>query len=276
MSPSLEGMTLLTTRDLATPAEWGDSPSPAREGMAVWATTPARKHASSGDHECPRGHKSVPSILLGSCYEVLAGSEVGVDMDVELGFLSSFLDGYEYVSRELMYAPVAGGGGRGVPRVPLKLDVLYASFASRVFLERAPHKCFFLTRYYLAGVFRHLVVLTHVVPRADVRSLAYEAMARFLCQCPPSVSRAEALDHRALYSRLACRQVVSTSGGPAGVRWGTVSGGGAPAAVRNLHWRCALGRLPVREVLHRHRCSVSALRPRGCRAPETVAYAFWE
>ncbi|KAJ8389217.1 hypothetical protein AAFF_G00122370 [Aldrovandia affinis] len=210
--------------------------------MAEWATTPARKSASSRDHECPRSNKSAPSILLGNRYEVLAGSEVGVDMDVELGSLSSFLDGwavenlmeamgmdaapsgaedlgsrgselggpsgpsalcpvwsrrrlsltgkvvvvrsmllplllhlayafpvptrdkialtrevfrflwcgrYEYVRRELMYAPVAGG--RGVPRVPLKLDVLYASYASRVFLERVPHKCFFLARYYLAG-----------------------------------------------------------------------------------------------------------------------------
>ncbi|KAJ8361718.1 hypothetical protein AAFF_G00429600 [Aldrovandia affinis] len=57
---------------------------------------------------------------------------------------------YEYVSRELMYAPVAGGG-RGVPRVPLKLDGLYASFASKIVLERVPHKCFFLARFFLAG-----------------------------------------------------------------------------------------------------------------------------
>ncbi|KAJ8412740.1 hypothetical protein AAFF_G00116910 [Aldrovandia affinis] len=101
------------------------------------------------------------------------------------------------------------------------------------------------------------------------QSPAYEAVARFIRQCPPSVSRVEALDHRALYARLACRQVVSPSGVPVGVRWGRVSGGGAPAAVRNLRWRCAL-------VLHRHGCSVSALCPRGCGAPETVAHAFWE
>ncbi|KAJ8416267.1 hypothetical protein AAFF_G00382890 [Aldrovandia affinis] len=130
----------------------------------------------------------------------------------------------------------SGGGGGGVPTVPLKLDVLYASFASRVFLERAPHKCFFLARYYLVGFFMHLVALKHVVAQADVRSLAYETVARFFRQCPPSVLRAEALDHRALYARLACRQVVSPSGVPVRVRWGRVSGGGAPAAVRDLHW----------------------------------------
>ncbi|KAJ8414435.1 hypothetical protein AAFF_G00053050 [Aldrovandia affinis] len=62
--------------------------------MAEWATTPARKHASSGDHECPRGNKSAPSIPLDDRYEVLAWSEVGVDMDVELESLSSFLDGW--------------------------------------------------------------------------------------------------------------------------------------------------------------------------------------
>ncbi|KAJ8361961.1 hypothetical protein AAFF_G00409160 [Aldrovandia affinis] len=127
--------------------------------------------------------------------------------------------------------------------------------------------------FYLAGFFRHLEALTHVVPRADVRSPAYEAVVRFFRQCPPSISRAEALDHRALYARLAGRQVVSPSGVPAGVRWGRVSGGSAPAAVRDLHWRCALGRLPVREVLHRH--VLRALCPRGCGAPETVPHAFW-
>ncbi|KAJ8391019.1 hypothetical protein AAFF_G00097970 [Aldrovandia affinis] len=74
---------------------------------------------------------------------------------------------------ELMYAPVVGGWG---VQVPLKLDVLYASFVSKVFLERVLHKCFFLARYYLAGFFRHLVVLTHVVPRAAVRSPAYEVI----------------------------------------------------------------------------------------------------
>ncbi|KAJ8378179.1 hypothetical protein AAFF_G00245270 [Aldrovandia affinis] len=86
------GPCLLTTLDLATPAEWGDSPSLAGEGMAEWVTTPTRKRASSGDHECPRGHRSAPAIPLGNHYEVLVGSEVGVDMDVELGSLSSFLD----------------------------------------------------------------------------------------------------------------------------------------------------------------------------------------
>ncbi|KAJ8416011.1 hypothetical protein AAFF_G00380330 [Aldrovandia affinis] len=96
---------------------------------------------------------------------------------------------------------LAKGGGGVVPRVPLKLDVVYASFASRVFLERAPTKCFFLTRFYLVGFFRHLEVLTHVVPRAEVRAPAYEAVARFLHQCPPSISRAESLDHRAERSR---------------------------------------------------------------------------
>ncbi|KAJ8386099.1 hypothetical protein AAFF_G00176930 [Aldrovandia affinis] len=136
--------------------------------------------------------------------------------------------------------------------------------------------CFFLAGYYLAGSFRHLVALTHVVPRADVGSPGYKAVARFFRQCPPSVSHAEALDHRALYKRLVCRQVVSPSGVPVGVRWGRVSGGGVPAAVRDLHWRCALGRLPVREVLHRHGCSASDLCPRGCGAPETVGHTFWE
>ncbi|KAJ8403286.1 hypothetical protein AAFF_G00355030 [Aldrovandia affinis] len=62
--------------------------------MAEWATTPARKRASSGDHKCPRDNKSAPSIPLGNRYEVLVGSGVDMDMDVCLGSLFSFLDGW--------------------------------------------------------------------------------------------------------------------------------------------------------------------------------------
>ncbi|KAJ8347483.1 hypothetical protein AAFF_G00193220 [Aldrovandia affinis] len=99
---------------------------------------------------------------------------------------------------------------------------------------------------------------------------------RFLRQCPSPVTREEATDHRALYARLASRQVVTPSGVPAGVVWSRVSGGRAPGAVRDLQWRCALGRLPVREILHRHGCAASPLCPRGCGAPETVSHAFWD
>ncbi|KAJ8358246.1 hypothetical protein AAFF_G00020010 [Aldrovandia affinis] len=168
---------------------------------------------------------------------------------------------YEYVTRELMYMPVSGGGG--VPRIPLKLDVLHACFVSRVFLERAPHGCYYFARFYLAGYFRHLVALSHVVPRSETPSPVYRLVMRFLRQCPSPVTREEATDHRALYARLASRQVVTPSGVPAGVVWSRVSSGGAPGAVRDLQWRCTLGRLPVREILHRHGCAASPLCPRG-------------
>ncbi|KAJ8417502.1 hypothetical protein AAFF_G00223450 [Aldrovandia affinis] len=117
MSPFLEEVALLTTLYLAAPAEWGDSPSLAGEGMAEWATTPARKRASSGDNKCPRGNKSAPSIPIDNRYEVLAGSEVGVDMDVELGSLSSFLDGWardnlmEALGMDTSAAPSGAEGG---------------------------------------------------------------------------------------------------------------------------------------------------------------------
>ncbi|KAJ8399008.1 hypothetical protein AAFF_G00416750 [Aldrovandia affinis] len=115
MSPFLEEVTLLTTLDLATPAEWGDSPSLTGEGMAEWATTPVRKRASSGD---PRGHKSAPAILLGNHYEVL----VDMDMDMELGSLSSFLDGWavdnlmEATGMDAAAPIWSGGLGQSFPR----------------------------------------------------------------------------------------------------------------------------------------------------------------
>ncbi|KAJ8349165.1 hypothetical protein AAFF_G00189160 [Aldrovandia affinis] len=93
---------------------------------------------------------------------------------------------YEYVSREQMYMPVSGGGR---PRIPLKLDVLHACFVSKVFLERAPHGCYYFARFYLAGFFRHLVALSHVVPRSETPSPVYRSVMRFLRQCPSPVLR---------------------------------------------------------------------------------------
>ncbi|KAJ8361845.1 hypothetical protein AAFF_G00417320 [Aldrovandia affinis] len=145
-----------------------------------------------------------------------------------------------------------------------------------IFLERVPHRCYYFARFYLAGFFRHLVALSHVVPRSETPSPVYGTAIRFLRQCPSPVTREEATDHRALYARLASRQVVTPSGVPAGVVWSRVCGGGAPGAVRDLQWRCALGRLPVREILHRHGCAASPLCPRGCGAPETVFHVFWD
>ncbi|KAJ8358049.1 hypothetical protein AAFF_G00040970 [Aldrovandia affinis] len=144
------------------------------------------------------------------------------------------------------------------------------------FSERGRHGCYYFARFYLAGFFRHLVALSHVVPRSETPSPGYRSVLRFLRQCPSPVTREEATDHRALYARLASRQVVTPSGVPAGVVWSRVCGGGAPGAVRDLQWRCALGRLPVREILHRHGCAASPLCPRGCGAPETVSHVFWD
>ncbi|KAJ8362510.1 hypothetical protein AAFF_G00370010 [Aldrovandia affinis] len=215
----------------STAQNWEARLALVRSRLGVWSR---RQLSLMGKVMVVRSVLLLLLLNLAYVFPVLARAKLALTRAV-LRFL--WCGRYESIRRELMYAPVAGRGGRGVPRAPLKLDVLYAR---RVFLERV-----LLARYYPAGFFRHLVAVMHVVPRTDVRSPAYEAVVRFFCQCPPSFSHAEALDHRVLYARLACRQVVSPSGVLVGVRWDRVSGGGVPAAVRDLHWRCALGRLPV-------------------------------
>ncbi|KAJ8355282.1 hypothetical protein AAFF_G00076260 [Aldrovandia affinis] len=170
-----------------------------------------------------------------------------------------------------MYMPVSGAG---VPRIPL-VDVLHACFMSRIFLERAPHGCYYFARFYLAGFFRHLVALSHVVPRSETPSPGYRSVLRFLRQCPSPVTR-----ERPLTTGPVRQAGVSAgrdpSGVPAGVVWSRVCGGGAPGAVRDLQWRCALGRLPVREILHRHGCAASPLCPRGVGHRKAVSHVFWD
>ena len=108
---------------------------------------------------------------------------------------------YEYVSREQMYLPVAKGG-RDVPRVPLKLDVLYSSFACRCLLQGVQHKCFYFVRLYLAFALRRLAPLSHVVPRAESLTAPYKAVVTLLRKRPSLVEREVLLDHRAWYRGL--------------------------------------------------------------------------
>lgn len=182
---------------------------------------------------------------------------------------------YEYVRRELMYMPVAKGG-RGVPRIPLKLDTLYACFSCNVLLLRVPHKCVYFARLYLANALRHLEPLSHTAPRVEVLTPAYGAVVRFLQQCPAPVTRDSLRQHRVLYSSLANRQDVSPQGVPLNMNWGRISGGRAPGAVRDLHWLCAMNRLAVRELMHCRGGSATAFCPRGCGLVESVPHAFWE
>ncbi|KAJ8398709.1 hypothetical protein AAFF_G00419060 [Aldrovandia affinis] len=155
-------------------------------------------------------------------------------------------------------------------RTKLALTRLVFRFlwGGRIFLERAPHRCYYFARFYLAGFFRHLVALSHVVPRSETPSPGYRSVIRFLHQCPSPITREEATDHRACTPGW---RPGRSSGVPAGVVWSRVSGGRAPGAVRDLQWRCALGRLP-----HRHGCAASPLCTRGCGAPETVLHVFWD
>ncbi|KAJ8349381.1 hypothetical protein SKAU_G00245110 [Synaphobranchus kaupii] len=81
---------------------------------------------------------------------------------------------------------------------------------------------------------------------SDVLSPAYQAVVCFLHQCPSPLARDD-LRHRVPYGGLAFRQIVAPSGVLLGIDWGKISGGSAPGMVRDIQWRCTLGRLPVRE-----------------------------
>ncbi|KAJ8335386.1 hypothetical protein SKAU_G00387280 [Synaphobranchus kaupii] len=84
----------------------------------------------------------------------------------------------------------------------------------------------------------------NVVPHAEILSPVYQAVVRFMRQCPSLVGRDILMHHRAWYAALVSRQEAPASTVPAGVDWRKLSGGRAPGVVRDLNWRCALGRLP--------------------------------
>ncbi|KAJ8345296.1 hypothetical protein SKAU_G00294890 [Synaphobranchus kaupii] len=98
--------------------------------------------------------------------------------------------------------------------------------------------------------------------RVEALSLAYRAVVQLLRMCPSLVERHVLLDHKAWYEALASQLVVSRTAIPLGIDWRRVSGGRAPGVVRDLHWRCVLGRLPV-------------LNRTGVAVPRSCGWCWW-
>lgn len=86
---SEEGVAMLTTADLATPANLSDTMEleDKEESMELWSGPQVRKRPSSGESSMPKLKKAVNPLTLSNRFEFLAGTlDRDSDMDMEVEF----------------------------------------------------------------------------------------------------------------------------------------------------------------------------------------------
>ena len=183
--------------------------------------------------------------------------------------------GYEYVSREVMVQPVARGG-RAVPNVALKLDVMFFVNICRMLAKPGSHAAFCFVRLWMSWNLRHLVKWDNTVPKAAQLPPYYRHAVRWAGHFRDCKAGSLCMDHRALYKALVER------GGGTGVRrveegvWKATQMPGLENRVKDLNRLLVHQRLPVREVLYRHCLTRNKYCPRdSCMAEESIAHAFW-
>lgn len=70
-------------------------------------------------------------------------------------------------------------GGRDVPHIPLKLDVIYYSNICNLLNGSNVHKCQVLIRFWLSGPMRQLIEWDNRVPRAESRPDYFSRMIKW-------------------------------------------------------------------------------------------------
>lgn len=133
------------------------------------------------------------------------------------------------------------------------------------------HKCFFL-----AFALRDLVPIDNLLPKAEELPWHYVFAVLFLKMNKQYKTKEILFKHRQMYSMLMCKREVKPENVFVDVNWKRIQYKDLDNNLKDLNWKCALNRLPVRETLYRHNCSRTPKCPRGCGKDETIRHLLWE
>ena len=250
---------------------WGKRLTGVKTKLSVWST---RRLTVSGKVMVLRADILPGLIYLAYIYQL----PVRLRRELVRAVFRFLWGGYEYVRREVMYMAV-GEGGRDVPHFPIKLDVLFYSNLCVALVAPQVHKFQFFARFWFAARVRFLVGWDNKVPRGERAPAHYVQVGRWASRHTECTDRELVLRHRALYKALKDRLRPAGGTGVPGQKdvWAAIQPKGLENRLRDLNWLVAYGRLPVRDVLYRHKLTKNRFCPReGCgREEETVGHVFW-
>lgn len=183
---------------------------------------------------------------------------------------------YEYVQRVLMYQAVEEGG-RDVPCLPLKFDVLFFCNMCSSLVRPVDHKYQYFVRFWFLSTVRHLCSWDNAVPKAETLPAHYRHARMWSRRHAECKDPALAVDHRKLYHALRAKLGPVRLIGVNKEVWARLQPKALGNRLRDLNWLVVLNRLPVRDILYRHGISINKFCPRNfCFAVERVGHVFWD
>ncbi|KAG7487320.1 hypothetical protein MATL_G00021900 [Megalops atlanticus] len=184
---------------------------------------------------------------------------------------------YEYIARRVMYMDVREGG-RDVPNLPLKLDCLFFSNLCQGLVSPVLHPFHHFRRLWFSFPMRRLVTdWSNAGPKAEQLPWHYRMAVRFIARIPPQTSNAALLKHRTLYAEMRTEPGTRAVVGIDNEVWERVQPKALDHRLQDLNWLCVHSRLPVRDVLYRHKLTRHPFCPHPtCMGEETLSHAFWD
>lgn len=183
--------------------------------------------------------------------------------------------GYEYVRRGWMRQGVPEGG-RGVPDVPLKLDVLFFSFCCNGVKFPSGHWYHVLLMFWLSFPLRKWVKWENGRPKGEVMPPHYRQMMGWAKRHKECGEGDLGLDHRELYKAIVAKQGPVRVCGVGREEWLFAQHKELPNRLKDINWLCLHKRMPVRDTLYRHGLSRLRSCPRlGCGRDEDLSHVFW-
>ncbi|XP_048854239.1 uncharacterized protein LOC125722031 [Brienomyrus brachyistius] len=184
---------------------------------------------------------------------------------------------YEYVRREVMYLG-KDRGGRDVIDFPLKLDCLFFSQLCTRLAAPLEHPHQHFVRLWLALPMRRLVTSwTNLGPKAETLPVHYSHAVKWSKSILAGVKTEALTKHRALYKALLGHRETRAMLGLEEGTWARIQPKGLDHRLQDLNWQCLHGKLPVRDVLHRHKLTRHPRCPRPeCSEDETIKHVFWD
>uniref|UniRef100_W5MP44 Reverse transcriptase zinc-binding domain-containing protein n=1 Tax=Lepisosteus oculatus TaxID=7918 RepID=W5MP44_LEPOC len=153
---------------------------------------------------------------------------------------------FEYIGRVDMYRPIEEGRG-GVQSLPIKLSCLFVSslcVASKMPVEQAERGIWF---------------------------------GQWISKHTQGLEGKMLSNHRSLYETVMAEGKADLVGGLPKEVWSRIQPKGLQHDLMDLNWFIAWQRLPVREILHRHKLTLQPLCPREkCNKLESIRHVFWD
>ncbi|KAG7473871.1 hypothetical protein MATL_G00100380 [Megalops atlanticus] len=109
------------------------------------------------------------------------------------------------------------------------------------------------------------------------RSLSFKGWPWFIARIPPQTSNAALLKHRTLYAEMRTEPGTRAIVGIDNEVWERVQPKALDHRLQDLNWLCVHSRLPVKDVLYRHKLTRHPFCPHPtCMGEETLSHAFWD